>query len=55
MDLIQTESHFNFIKMRLLSHFRDHIRQFGDIPKYCTEYRELGHKDEIKDGWRKSN
>ena len=55
MDLIQTESHFNFIKMHLLSHFRDHIRQFGNIPIYSTEYGELAHKVQIKDGWRKSN
>jgi len=32
MDMIHGESHFNFIKMPLLSHFCDHIRQFGNIP-----------------------
>ena len=25
MDLFHAESHFNFIKMHLISHFRDHI------------------------------
>ena len=55
MDLIQTKSHFNFIKMHLLSHFRDHIRQFGNISMYSTVYGELAHKDQIKDGWRKSD
>ena len=49
MDLIQSESHFNFFKMHLLSHFRDHIRQFGNIPMYFTEYGELAHEDQIKD------
>jgi len=36
IDMIHSESHFNFIKMHLLSHFCDHIRQFGNIPMYCT-------------------
>ena len=55
MDLIHTEFDFTFIKMHLLSHFRDHIRQFGNIPMYSTEYGVLAHKDQIKDRWRKSN
>ena len=55
MDFIQTESHFNFIKMHLLIHFGDHIRQFGNIPMYSTEYGELAHKEQIKDPWRRSN
>ena len=49
MDLIQSESHFNFIKVHLLIHFGDHIRQFGNIPMYSTEYRELAYKEQIKD------
>jgi len=55
MDLIFCESHFNFIKMHLLSHFSDHIRQFGNIPMYSTEFGELVHKSQIKAGWRQSN
>jgi len=55
MDMIHTESHFNFVKMHLLSHFSDHICQFGNIPMYSTEFGELAHKDQIKDGWRCSN
>ena len=55
MDMIHGESHFNFIKMHLLSHFCDHIRQFGNIPMYSTEIGELAHKMQIKDGWRQSN
>ena len=55
IDMIHTESHFNFVKMYLLSHFSDHIRQFGNIPMYSTEFRELAHKEQIKDGWRPSN
>jgi len=55
MDMIHGESHFNFIKMHLLSQFCDHIRQFGNIPMYSTEIGELGHKTQIKEGWHQSN
>jgi len=55
MELIFCESHFNFIKMHLLSHFCDHKHQFGNIPMYSTEFGELGHKTQIKAGWRQSN
>jgi len=55
MDMIYTESHFNFLKMHLLSHFSDHICQFGNIPIYSTEFAELAYKKQIKDGWRRSN
>ena len=54
-ELIYAESNFNFVKMHLISHFRDHIYQFGNIPMYSTEYGELAHKEQIKDGWRRSN
>ena len=55
MDLIYSESHFNFIKMHLLIHFGDPIRRFGNIPMYSTEYGELAHKEQMKDPWRASN
>ena len=55
LDLIQSESHVNFIKMHLLIHFGDLIRQFGNIPMYSTEYGELAHKEQIKDPWQSSN
>jgi len=55
MDLNFCESHFKFIKMHLLSHFCDHIRQFGNIPIYSTEFGKLAHKTQIKAGWRQSN
>ena len=50
MNLIHSESHFNCIKIPLLSYFSDHIRQFGNIPMYSTECGELKHKKQIKDG-----
>ena len=55
MDLIHSKSHFNFIKRHLLRHFSYHIRQFGNIAMYSTEFGELAHKEQIKDGWRRSN
>ena len=54
-DLVRGESHFNFIKMHLLNHFCDHIRQFGNIPMYSTEIGALAHQTQFKDGWRQSN
>jgi len=52
MDLIYRELHFNLIKIHLLSHFSDPIRQFGNIPMYSTDFGDLAHKEQIKDGWR---
>jgi len=52
MDMIHMASHFNIVKMPLLCHYCDHIRQFGNIPIYSTEFGELTHKEQIKDGWR---
>ena len=55
MDLIHSKSHFNFIKIHLLSHFRDHICQFGSIPMYSRKFGELAHKEQVKAGWRRWN
>jgi len=55
MEFIHSKSNFNFVKMHLISHFRHHIYMFGNIPMYFTEYGELAHKEQIKDGWRGSN
>jgi len=55
LDLVRGESHFNFIKMNLLSNFCDHIRQVGNLPIYSREVGELAHETQIKDGWRQLN
>ena len=55
MDMINAESHFTFGKMHLLSHFCDHIRQFGNIPMYSTVIGDLAHKTQIKEQWPQSN
>jgi len=54
-DLIRCENHFNFIKMHYLTHFASHLRRFESISMYSTEISELAHKDQIKDGYRRSN
>jgi len=55
VDLIQCENHFNFIKMPYLTQFASHVWRFGSISVYSTEIGELAHKDQIKDGHRRSN
>jgi len=55
IDMIPTESHFNFVKMHLLSHFSDHIGQFGNIAIYSTEFGELTQKEQIEDRLRRWN
>ena len=55
LELIHSESNFNFVKIHLIRYFRDHIHIFGNIPMYSTEYGELAHKEQIKDGWLRSN
>jgi hypothetical protein len=49
------ESHFNFVKIHLLSHYRAHVERFGNIPMFSTEAGESAHRDQIKDGYRRSN
>ena len=53
--MIQRENHFNFIKMHYLTHFAFHVQSFGSISMYSTKIGELAHKDQIKDGYRRSN
>jgi len=53
-DLIRRENHFNFIKMHCLTHFASHVRRFGSISMYSAEIGELAHKDQIKEGYRRS-
>ena len=53
--MIQRENNSNFIKMHYLSHFATHVRRFGSILMYSTEMGELAHKEQIKEGYRRSN
>ena len=43
MELIHSESNINFVKMHLISHFRDDISMFGNSPMYSSKYGELAH------------
>ena len=54
-DLIWRENHFNFSKMHYLTHLASHLRSFGSILMYSTQIGELVHKNQIKDGYRRSN
>jgi len=47
IDLMHHESHFNFIKIHLVTHCSDHRHQLGNIPMYSTEVGELAHKGDI--------
>ena len=47
--MIYRESHFNFMRIHLLSHLSDDIGQFGNTLMYLTETAQLVHKTQIKD------
>jgi len=49
IHLIYAESHFNFVKIGLLSHSCDHIYQFGNITRYPTVFGELDNKKQMQD------
>jgi len=53
--LIRRENHFNFIKMHYVTHFASHTPPFGSISIYSTHIGELAYKDQINDGYRRSN
>ena len=53
--IIESESHYNYPKMHLLTHFHEHIVQFGNIPMYSTEIGESSHRTQITEGYRHSN
>src|SRR6266566_336169 len=55
VEEIRKASHFNFIKMHLLTHYREHVELFGNVPMFSTDMSELAHKDQIKDSYRSSN
>jgi hypothetical protein len=52
---IRERFHFNFIKLHLLSHYREHIELFEGIPRYSTNISELAHTHQIKEAYVASN
>jgi len=55
VDIYDEDVDFNFVKIHLLSHFRDHVLCFGNFQMYSTESGERSHKTIIKEGYRCSN
>jgi hypothetical protein len=52
---IRERSHFNFIKLHVLTHYREHVERFGSIPQYSTNISELAHVLQVKEAYRASN
>ena len=55
VEIMENESHFNYPKMHLMTHFHDHILRFGNLPIYSTEIGESSHRTQIKEGYYHSN
>jgi Plavaka transposase len=49
------EGHFNFPKFHAMTHFMDHIRQFGAADGYDTSNGEAAHKYAVKAYWNRTN
>ena len=54
-DRYDADVDLNFGKIRLVSHFGDHIPRFGNIQMYSTKAGETSHKTIFKEGYRWSN
>ncbi|KAH0605688.1 uncharacterized protein H6S33_004910 [Morchella sextelata] len=52
---IRERSHFNFIKLHVLTHYREHVERFESIPPYSTDISELAHVRQIKEAYGASN
>ncbi|KAH0606117.1 uncharacterized protein H6S33_003778 [Morchella sextelata] len=52
---IRERSHFNFIKLHMLSHYRELVERFGSIPQYSTDISELAYIRQIKEAYGASN
>ncbi|KAH8153126.1 uncharacterized protein LAJ45_02713 [Morchella importuna] len=52
---IRERSQFNFIKLHVLTHYREHVERFGSIPQYFTDISELAHARQIKEAYGASN
>ncbi|KAL0630995.1 hypothetical protein Q9L58_010148 [Maublancomyces gigas] len=55
IEEIREASYFNLIKMHLLTHFWQHVKRFGNIPMFSTDFSELAHKGHIKESYKSSN
>jgi len=53
-QVLEEDSHFNFPKLHLLSHYPDQIAQYGSLSQYSIEICEASHKP-LKDTYHRSN
>ena len=53
-EALVEDSHFNFLKIHLLSHWADQFPSYECLPQYPTEICEAFHKG-LKDPYRRSN
>jgi len=53
-EILTGNSHFNFPKIHMLSHYTEQISRFGTLQQYSTEICESSHKG-LKDAYRRSN
>ena len=51
----ELDADFNFLKIHLISHWVEQIRQHGASQQYRAERHEQTHKTNLKDGWNASN
>ena len=51
---LEGDSHFNFPKLHLLSHYADQIAQYGSLPQCSTQIYEASYKL-LKYTYRRSN
>ena len=51
---IEEGAYFNFQKIHLMLHFREHIQRFGSLRQWSMEIGESSHKHQIKDGFNSS-
>lgn len=55
IEVLRGRSHFNFVKMHLPQHYRDHVIRYGSLPAYSTELGEAAHKSQMKNPYKLTN
>ena len=53
-ELLTEGSHYNFLKMHLLSCFMEQISKYGSLPQFCSYISKASHTL-LKDTYRRSN
>lgn len=55
LELFQERGEFNFVKMHLMNHFGDSIRDYGPLNFYNTDCPEQCHRIQVKDVYARTN